>query len=611
MAANYKVLQWSLRKEEMMSDEFMKSYKIDTLRVLPGDVKQELVKTGQRREKGIAQAEKAYGIMVSQGYDGTSAMQHVPNESHSPVETTYHYKETINHALPKAVPYPQEEVILKDTNLYEALKYVRPGYFLVPSEALPAKFDNLPDGRVSSFDIYPVKQSKLTIANIARFPLSHDHPLSHMKDRLNTIWTHFLKSVHVIGQLSWRPKAQPKGYTTNWIWNNCVHLRPEVIQRALPATTRLALGPLTNGNEITWLVAPRANPVDYEFRWSARQHEQEVLMKEGKGMLPKEERRRLKKAMKVQLRIARENPQHLAVFTPRTMAVGRLTIIRKIDANLFEYEKLFEKIKKYAGSRYGNSRLMDKQEQDTVHAMINMQPVAFLKHNQPIYIPPRIGVESKRKQEWNVLQRRIARRQYIPNQTESRRGAKAPWQDGKRDAQARIKALKEGAQEGWDDDDTMNTLSTYELARPGSGCSASNQRKHAVARCDGDHEEPSPRAYISEPTSTKHEVAPSDYDDKSSSFGVHNSEQTFFASKMKPGERVEPSWKELQDGFKLFMPKRRLSDSSLLDGRSRHGSPDKDFERKSRDGQSSYQSMVEKSDIKARLETVLQIIPKG
>jgi hypothetical protein len=509
MAANYKVLQWN-SKPELMTEEFMRNYKIDTLRILPGDVKQELVRP-QQGKKGLLKAAKAYNIMVNdpksitrnervaplatvtgwahgpqeleriQGHPTKDAHSDLP-ELHEPSALRAWAEET-NPTFPNPLPYPEEEVILKDTNLYEALKYVRPGYFLMPTEALPPKIDSLPNGRIPSFDIYPVKQTKLTIVNIARFPFTANHPTGHTRERFSTIWTHFLKSVQVVGQMSWRPKAKAHGYTFDWMWDNCVHLRPEIMQRALPATTRLGLGPLTNGNEITWLVVPRANPNNYERRWKVRQRQQEDLLAAGKGMLPKPERKKLKKEVKAQLRAARNNPSLSIDFSPMGMATARLGIIRRLDLILFKYEKLLGTIKSYIGARYGRNRFLNREERSVVHALVKMPSVEHLKRTPSVYIPPR-NLEEKVKSQTDSVGRQDYRRssELVSSGGGSARDIERArpyrrtrepdaWRSNvQKDPQERIQELKRDAQDSWDnDDEPMNSLSSRELARPECG----------------------------------------------------------------------------------------------------------------------------------------------
>jgi hypothetical protein len=667
MAANYKVLQWNLREEDM-SEEFMKSYKIDTLRIVPGDVKQELVKPEQGR-KGIAKAEKAYNIMmasnsreekisgkskaskdttggvvdeavntatrIAEDHDAEMAkyaaedsgnLTPPPSTGPSlvPFNTKCEYTETINRALPKAVPYPDKQVILKDTNLYEALKYVRPGYFLIPSTALPSKFDKLPDGRITSFDIYPVKQAKLTIVNIARFPFAHDHPLEHLRGRFDTIWTHFLKSIHVVAQLSWRPKAKPQGYTFEWIWDNCVHLRPEVMQRALPATSRLALGPLTNGNEITWLVAPRSNPTNYIKRWHTRQHEQEKLLKEGKSMLPKEERRKLKREMKEQMKLVKEKGGHAIEFSPMSMAVARLGINRRIDTILFKYEKLYAKIRTYVGSRYGRNRFMNREERDTVHAVMEMEKVEYLKHNQAVYLPPRNQINKYQKEESKEWKRETGSRDYMwredpgqGKQNQARKGYDAPMRDGKSDLVANIEVLKIGAQENWDEDEPMNLLSDHKLARPQFGHDTSKPSLGSAPiryePCDlpsdadkeTDKEDLSKRFGLLR-TIRKHEVASWDQNDKHRSPRAYDGKPTSFESNKKPDERSGPNRKERrvelqrQDSGLDFTPRDDRPDYKLMGGLSGRVSRDGGSRYKPRDGQPSYQSRIGQSSYQSR-----------
>lgn len=427
----------------------MENYKIDTLRIFPGVVKEKLVRPVQDK-KGMARAKKAYGIMMAPNpildkatgdfrnetaletktpqeiaqEEAVSVRNHLTKDKDDVLpaklgeadvadaavgssepefekdeagewtevfdkDQAIQWRFDFNENLPKPVPHPDQKVILKNTNLYEALKYVRPGHFLIPSEALPARFNELPNGRIPSFDIVPVKQEKLTIVNIARFNLSHTHPIKHTMHTLCTMWTHFLKSTHVTCQLAFRPKAHPNGYTFEWIYENCVHLRPDIIQRSLPSTTRIALEPITNGNEITWLVVPRKNPVDYMARWKARQKEQKQLLKEGRGMLPDKERTVVKKELKRQLKAGKMNPSVFHNFSPMAMSVARLGIHRRIDDLLFKYEKLYNNIRSYVGTRYGAGRRMDIGERRLVNKLVSMEKVDSLKYTPKPYIPRR------------------------------------------------------------------------------------------------------------------------------------------------------------------------------------------------------------------------------
>lgn len=381
MAANYKVLQWNERPDWKMTKEFMENYKIDMLRIFPGVVEEKLTAT-KTSKKGAAKAERAHKLVTLAGKAADRTAQQ-PSKKVAQEETD------INEDMPEFVPYPDQIVTLKNTNLYEALKYVRPGHFLIPSETIPTSITGLPNGRIPSFDIIPVKQTKLTVVNIARFHFLPSNPKEYFIHSMGTMWTHFLKSIQVTGQLSFRPRAVTKGFSFEWMWENCVHLRPEVMQRALPSTTCIALGPLTNGNEATWLVVPRGNPADYRARWSARQLEQTKLLKAGRGMLPLEERRRLKKELKIQMKSGRGKKDSILMVSPMAMSVARLGIQRRIDDLLFKYEKLYGNVRSYIGTRYGTGRFMDRGERLVVNKLVRMEKVDLLKYTPEPFIPNR------------------------------------------------------------------------------------------------------------------------------------------------------------------------------------------------------------------------------
>ncbi|TID24983.1 hypothetical protein E6O75_ATG04188 [Venturia nashicola] len=386
MAANYKVLQWNERPDWTMTKEFMLNYKIDMLRIFPGEVEEKLIHV--RDMKGVAKAKKAYSILAAAGRKADKLTRTMAKQAAEGDEAGQQISETFED-MPEFVPTPKEILILENTNLYEALKYVSPGHFLVPSETIPVKISTLPNGRIPSFDIISVKPAKLTIVNIARFPFLPNNPKEHIVHCLETIWTHFLKNDQVTCQLSFRPKKADKGLDLEWMWKNCVHLRPEVVQRALPSTSRLALGPLTNGNEITWLVVNRNNQVDYRERWRARQLEQTRLLKAGRGMLPLEERKRVKRELKLQLKSGKAKKDSILTVSPMAMSVARLGIQRQIDHILFKYEKLFGNIRYYLGTRYGAGRFLDRHERDVVNKAVRMQLVDLLKYTPEPYIANR------------------------------------------------------------------------------------------------------------------------------------------------------------------------------------------------------------------------------
>ncbi|KAE9982280.1 hypothetical protein EG327_005912 [Venturia inaequalis] len=404
MAANYKVLQWNDRPEWKLTKEFMENYKIDRLRIFPGVVKEKLEVLRQKK-KGEAKAERAYGVIAAHGITadreskrdvkkkagtgGKAGPGIDPFHEKFPIEKSQEELLDINENMPELVPYPDHIVTLEDTNLYEALKYVRPGHFLIPSETIPANITQLPNGRIPSFDITPIKQTKPTIVNIARFTFLANNPKHHIIHNMETIWTHFLKGMHVTCQFSFRPRSAARGLDFDWMWENCMHLRPEVVQRALPSTTRLALGPLTNGNEITWLAVPRINPVDYRARWTARQLEQRKLLQEGRGMLPIEERRRLKKELRLQMKTGKGNKKDIPKVSPMAMSVARLGIQRRIDDLLFKYEKLYGNIRSYVGTRYGTGRFLDQGERSVISKLVRMEKVDLLKYTPEPYIRER------------------------------------------------------------------------------------------------------------------------------------------------------------------------------------------------------------------------------
>jgi hypothetical protein len=45
-----------------------------------------------------------------------------------------------------------------------------------------------------------------------------------------------------------------RGYPLSWIVQNCMHLRPEMILRAMPYGTRITVPPVTNGTEMCWVM---------------------------------------------------------------------------------------------------------------------------------------------------------------------------------------------------------------------------------------------------------------------------------------------------------------------------------------------------------------------
>lgn len=371
-----------------MTKESMENYKIDMLRVFPGVVKEELVRPVKKDRKGVERAKKAYNLMMD-AHTRNLIAKTSEKVAEERVDEAVEWVSDTNEDMPEPVPYPDQIVTLKNTNLYEALKYVRPGHFLIPSETVPSSITKLPNGRIPSFDVIPVNQAKLTIVNIARFAFLPNNPKQHIIHNMETIWTHFLKSNQVTCQLSFRPRSQEKGFNFDWMWENCVHLRPEVMQRALPSTSRLALGPLTNGNEITWLVVPRENPVDYRARWKARQQEQKNLLDAGRGMLPLEERRLVKKELRCQMRTGKRDPNSALMFSPMAMSVARLGIERRIDDLLFKYEKLYGNIRSYIGTRYGTGRSMGRNERSVVNKIVRMESVDLLKYTPQPYIPER------------------------------------------------------------------------------------------------------------------------------------------------------------------------------------------------------------------------------
>ncbi|QDS75606.1 hypothetical protein FKW77_006488 [Venturia effusa] len=506
MAANYKVLQWNHFPRWQMSRDFMEKYKIDTLTIFPGVVNQELVDPVQGK-KGKAKAKKAYNIMMSTGAvpkDGSrgskslkstkvdatgvalkgSEPQLKTDEAGKPIkESDSDWARGLNNNMPEPVPYPDRMVVLKDTNLYEALKYVRPGHFLTPSETIPENIKQLPNARIVAFDIVPAKQQRLTIAQIARFQFSATSPKEHSRHILNNIWTHLLKGDHVTCQLAYRSKTTPKGYDFEWIWKNCVHLRPDVLQRALPSSTRLALGPLTNGNEVTWLVVPRNNIIDYMRRWKARQQEQNVLLEAGRGMLPKEERKAVKKELKAQLRAGKSNSEAKMSFSPMAMSVARLSINRRVDDILFKYEKLVKKIRAYIWTKYGRDRLMTRDEKQIVKKILHMESVDNFKFTPRPLIEPRtskyakLEAAIKRQSRWPPSEddekRRRRERAFSnrdasvvheeSNDEDTIKPTKYEEESAEDFAQERIETLRQGAQKDWEEDDPLNSLSDHKL----------------------------------------------------------------------------------------------------------------------------------------------------
>jgi hypothetical protein len=123
-------------------------------------------------------------------------------------------------------------------------------------------------------------------------------PAKHIAGRLGFCYTQLEQEIavemHIHGE-------KGRGYPLSWTVKNCLHLRPEIILRAMPEGTVITVPPVANGDEMCWIMerGPQARDKSKEFGRQKRRSlaitRTEIEAEERSGARSKEDTRRLKK----------------------------------------------------------------------------------------------------------------------------------------------------------------------------------------------------------------------------------------------------------------------------------------------------------------------------